>query len=160
MSPKKFVPAVPYEENMQALFYTLFDWKLIQQSISDSNTRIPPLESNAFWVVVELTPVFNTLANGLAPLSCNRSADPLGFSFCFGGAADAAGVGSGIPNKSRILGVAFEETGAVVPLLSGAEENGLANGFDAFCCSYLHEKVEYDKFHSILILYPRDGSKT
>jgi len=111
-------------------------------------------------VVVELTPVFNTLANGLAPLSCNRSADPLAVSFCFGGAADAAEVGSGIPNKSRILGVAFEETGAVVPLLSGAEENGLANGFDAFCCSYLHEKVKYDKFHSILILYPRDGSKT
>lgn len=100
---------------------------------------------------MELTPVFNTLANGLAPLSCNRSADPLAVSFCFGGAADAAEVGSGIPNKSRILGVAFEETGAVVPLLSGAEENGLANGFDAFCCSYLHEKVKYDKFHSILI---------
>ena len=139
MSPKKFVPAVPYEENCKRYYIPYLTGKgLIQQSISDSNTRIPPLESNAFWVVVELTPVFNTLANGLAPLSCNRSADPLGFSFCFGGAADAAGVGSGIPNKSRILGVAFEETGAVVPLLSGAEENGLANGFDAFCCSYLH----------------------
>ena len=52
----------------------------------------------------------------------------------FPSAGAAAGAGSGIPNKSRILGVAFDAAGAAVPL-SAEDEKGLANGLDAFCCS-------------------------
>jgi hypothetical protein len=94
--------------------------------------ELPPPISNVFWFVVVLPPAFNTFAKGLAPLNCNRSAEPLAGSFCFTGAVD--GVGSGMPNKSRILGVAFEavETGGS---LFPADENGFANGFDVFCAS-------------------------
>ena len=84
-------------------------------------------------MVVVVPPAFNTFAKGLAPLSCNRSADPLGASFCLTGADE--GVGSGIPNKSSILGVALDAAEGAVPFLSAVDEKGFANGFDAFCCS-------------------------
>ena len=85
-----------------------------------------------FWFVVVLPPAFNTFAKGLAPLNCNRSAEPLVGSFCFTGSVD--GVGSGIPNRPRILGVAFAAAGAGASVLPD-DENGFANGFDVFCAS-------------------------
>ena len=75
------------------------------------------------------------MAKGLAPDNCKRSAELLGGSLGATGAGAAAGAGSGIPNKSRILGVAFDAAGAAVPL-SAEDEKGLANGLDAFCCSW------------------------
>ena len=100
-------------------------------------TKIPALP-NAFvgagGAAVVVAPAFNTLAKGLAPDNCKRSAELLGGSLGATGAGAAAGAGSGIPNKSRILGVAFDAAGAAVPL-SVEDEKGLANGLDAFCCS-------------------------
>ena len=37
--------------------------------------------------------------------------------------------------RSNILGVAFDAAGAAAVPLSADDEKGLANGFDAFCCS-------------------------
>ena len=74
------------------------------------------------------------MAKGLAPDNCNRSAELLAGSLCTTGAA-AEGAGSGIPNRSNILGVAFDAAGAAAVPLSADDEKGLANGFDAFCCS-------------------------
>ena len=94
--------------------------------------------SNVFWgaggAAAVLAPAFNTLANGLAPDNCSRSAEFVAGSLCLTGAA-AEGAGSGIPNKSNILGVALDAAGAAAVPLSAADEKGLANGFDAFCCS-------------------------
>ena len=60
---------------------------------------------NTFCGIDEVVPVFSTLAKGLAPLNCKRSVDPLGCSLLV--AVVSEEVGSGIPNRSSILGVVF-----------------------------------------------------
>ena len=137
MSPKKFAPGAGAAKNEIQSYHKFLI--TISKSISVAVRKIDfLLPANAFVgagaAAVVLAPAFNTLAKGLAPDNCKRSAELLGGSLCTTGAA-AAGAGSGIPNKSKILGVAFDAAGAAAVPLSAEDENGLANGFEAFCCS-------------------------